>query len=208
MRIRRRRRPSRLRRKWRLLLLLCLLIYILTAQLLSPMAVELAQTEIQRVALESVYEAVEEVIPQSQQNLTDVTQRSDGSIAAVEADPQALAVLQASLSTAISQKLSQNRTAGIRLGNLTPVALLSGKGPEIHLKLKPEGTAQVDVSSEFSSAGINQTLHCLRLDITVHLTIHALWYTEPQEISTSLVVGETLIVGEPPTGWYRMSDSS
>lgn len=137
MRIRRRRRPARRAGKWRLLLLFCLLIYILTARLLSPMAVELARTEIQRVALESVYEAVEEVISQSQQNLTEVTQRSDGSIAAVEADPQALAVLQASLGTAISQKLSQNRTAGIRLGNLTPVALLSGKGPEDHLKLKP-----------------------------------------------------------------------
>ena len=44
------------------------------------MAVELARTEIQRVALESVYEAVEEVISQSQQNLTEVTQRSDGSM--------------------------------------------------------------------------------------------------------------------------------
>lgn len=207
MKIRRRRPPGRYR-KIRLLLVLCLLLYALAARLVAPLAVDVAETEIRRVALESVYEAVEEVFAQSPQALTQTIRREDGSVAAVEADPQALAALQASLSTAISQKLSRNRTAGIHLGNLTPIALLSGKGPELRLKLKPEGTAQVDISSEFSSAGINQTLHGLRLEITVQLTIHTLWYHEPQEISASILAGETLIVGDPPSGWYRMGDSS
>ena len=49
MKIRRRRPPGR-HRKIRLLLVLCLLLYALAARLVAPLAVDVAETEIRRVA--------------------------------------------------------------------------------------------------------------------------------------------------------------
>lgn len=46
-----------------------------------------------------------------------------------------------------------------------------GAGPSISFKLLPYGSVVVDVANEFTSAGINQTLHRIVLTVSAGLSI-------------------------------------
>ena len=51
----------------------------------------------------------------------------------------------------------------IALGTFTGLALLTGFGPDVSIKIMPIGTANCDFVSTFISAGINQTIHRIYL---------------------------------------------
>ena len=53
-------------------------------------------------------------------------------------------------------------------------------------------------SSNFTQAGINQTLHQLIMDVSVDVSILALGKTQSFTVSSHVVVAETIIVGQVP----------
>ena len=199
----RRRSP---RGRLRLLLVLCLAGYMAVSWLLAPRAAQLAEVEIRRSALEAIHRAAEALLGEYDGSYGEIGLRENGTVAFVQTDTQQLAQLQSRLCTQIAEELSSMGRVSVRLGSLTPVTVFSGKGPKIHLRLEQEGTAEVSFENEFVSAGVNQTLHRIRMDVTVHITVRALWYTRPQTVQASFVLGETVIVGEVPGGLYAVPE--
>lgn len=59
----------------------------------------------------------------------------------------------------------------IPFGSITGIKWISGVGPKIPLEIALSGTIQTKIRNEFSSAGINQTIHRLYLDITCNISI-------------------------------------
>ena len=52
------------------------------------------------------------------------------------------------------------------LGTITGIPMLSGVGPKITMKFTPVGAVLSDFDSEFVAAGINQTVHRVKLRLT------------------------------------------
>ena len=87
---------------------------------------------------------------------------------------------------------------GIPLGSLFLPEFLSGKGPVIPVRILSIRNSDAKFVSEFSQAGINQTLHRLNMEITVDVAVLVLGETNSYAVSSQVVVAETIIVGDVP----------
>ncbi len=87
---------------------------------------------------------------------------------------------------------------GIPLGDLFLPELLSERGPDIPVRILSIRNSDAAFFSQFTQAGINQTLHQLTMEVSVDVAILVLGNTESFTVSSQVVVAETIIVGEVP----------
>jgi sporulation protein YunB len=126
-----------------------------------------------------------------------------GAVTAVETITQHINQVQAQLLTQINNDLQQARdqTFPVSLGTATGVWLFAGKGPTLQLKMLPIGTADVKLVSQLESAGINQTCHTIRAEITVTLQAAAPFYQTTTTAQFSYLLTETILVGNVPESY-------
>ena len=87
---------------------------------------------------------------------------------------------------------------GIPLGSLILPELFSGKGFKIPVLIHSIRNSDASFSSSFTEAGINQTLQQLTMDVLVDVTILVMGQTKSFTVTSSVVVAETVIVGQVP----------
>jgi sporulation protein YunB len=87
---------------------------------------------------------------------------------------------------------------GIPVGDLILPELLSDTGPEIPIHVLSIRNSDANFGSNFSHAGINQTLHQLTMEILVDVAILVFGQTRIFTVSAQVVVAETVIVGQVP----------
>lgn len=87
-----------------------------------------------------------------------------------------------------------------KLGDFCGSELLSGRGPDIVIKLFFSASVTTDMESKFESCGLNQTRHILNLIITskVYITSDEGLETYTTVITT-IPVAESIIVGNVPS---------
>lgn len=86
----------------------------------------------------------------------------------------------------------------ISLGDLILPEFLADRGPRIPVHILSIRNSDAAFGSQFTAAGINQTLHQLTMDIWVDVTVLVLGRTESFSVATQVVVAETVIVGQVP----------
>lgn len=62
------------------------------------------------------------------------------------------------------------------------------------------------VNSEFASKGINQTIHKINLHLTCKVSILTPIETISETIETTVLLAETVIIGEVPENYYYYDD--
>ena len=92
---------------------------------------------------------------------------------------------------------------GIPLGSLFMPEFFSGKGPSIPVHILAIRNSEASFSSEFSQAGINQTLHQLVMHVEVDAAVLVLGKTSTFSVSSQVVVAETVIVGDVPSTFIQ-----
>ncbi len=96
----------------------------------------------------------------------------------------------------------------IALGTFTGLALLTGFGPNITIKIVPIGTANCDFVSFFQSAGINQTVHKIYIDVYAEVNIITPIDEPTVTVKAEILVCENLIVGKIPDTYLEMDKFS
>lgn len=92
---------------------------------------------------------------------------------------------------------------GIPLGSLFLPEVLSGRGPSIPVEIISIRNSDASFSSDFTEAGINQTLQQLNMHVSVDVTVLVLGKTNSFTISSQVVVAETIIVGDVPDTYFQ-----
>lgn len=92
---------------------------------------------------------------------------------------------------------------GIPLGNLILPEIMSGKGPEIPVQILSIRNSDASFSSNFSEAGINQTLQQMNMHVSVDVSVLVLGRANSFTISSQVVVAETIIVGDVPNTLFQ-----
>lgn len=64
------------------------------------------------------------------------------------------------------------------------------------------GSVDSEINSEFTAVGINQTLHRIYLNLSCSISILTPFQTVNKEVSTKVLLTETVIVGEVPSTYY------
>ena len=84
----------------------------------------------------------------------------------------------------------------------TPTAgltLISNLGPQIPLTFCLTGNFNSRIESTFESAGINQTIHHIRLIISSHIVTASVDHSGEMTFDTDYELAQSVIVGESPT---------
>lgn len=92
---------------------------------------------------------------------------------------------------------------GVPLGSLFIPEILSGKGPAIPVHILSIRNSDAVFLSDFSQAGINQTLHKLTMEVSVDVSILVLGQTSSFTLTSEVVVAETVIVGQVPDTYLQ-----
>ena len=87
---------------------------------------------------------------------------------------------------------------GIPLGSLILPQFFSGKGPQIPVHILSIRNSDAVFASNFSQAGINQTIHQLTMVVSIDVAMLVLAKTSSFTVTSEVVVAETVIVGEVP----------
>lgn len=135
-------------------------------------------------------------------SLIETKYSASGEIQSLNTDIVNINKLKNAVTLEISEKLADYYEVEIDfpLANALNSEFLSGVGPSVTFNSSITGSVTSDFRSEFESGGVNQTVHRLYIDITGDLIVVTGGSQEPIELTTSVLVGETVIVGDVP-GW-------
>lgn len=97
---------------------------------------------------------------------------------------------------------------GIPIGSLFLPEFFSGKGPAIPVHILAIRNSDATFSSNFIQAGINQTLHQLIMEVNVEAAVLVLGETSTFQVSSQIVVAETVIVGEVPKTFIQTGEDA
>lgn len=96
---------------------------------------------------------------------------------------------------------------GIPLGSLFLPEFFSGKGPVIPVRILSIRNSDAVFTSDFSQAGINQTLHQLNMQVSIDAAVLVLGQTSSFTVTSEVVVAETVIVGEVPDTFLQTGET-
>lgn len=127
---------------------------------------------------------------------------SDGNVTFVQMNSVAVNLFARRVTSLIRSEMEKFEEQGIAipLGTITGVPLLSDIGPELTYNVLDLGVVDADFYSEFSSAGINQTLHRLYMKIIVNMRIVLPGYSLAFDNSSTVMICENVIAGDVPLG--------
>lgn len=130
---------------------------------------------------------------------------SGGSVSAVEADILKLNLLQTDIAEIMTKELNDKRKTEfcLSLANLLGYNVISDKGVKIPVEFAPITRVETRFDETFVSAGINQTLLTVNLEIIADMRISVFPFGTSQKVVHTIPIAKTVIVGDTPSGFYR-----
>jgi len=184
------------------ILVLIFLIFVIISIQLRPIIENITQNEAKQLAVIAVNSTVTEQLSKTNvkyDDMVNIERDSSGKVLAITTNIVKMNELKSTIITAVQQKLSdQHNEVGVPLGTLLGSDFLHGRGPNVPLQLTLSGNVNGDFQSKFESAGINQTRHQIYLQI--HMSVYSFipGYNTTTEVTTNVVIAETIIVGAVP----------
>ncbi len=198
-----RRRLRRLIHFLFILLLVALIAFLVLRSRYRDVIRELAQTQVKNTTSDLTNDAIAKQIADGviqYDRIVYFEKDLNGRITALKTNMSEVNRLKTDILNIINDEILALDTSdiGIPLGSLFLPEFLSGKGPAIPVHILSIRNSDATFVSDFSQAGINQTLHKLTMTVSVDVAVLVLGETSSFTINSEVVVAETVIVGDVP----------
>ncbi len=173
---------------------------------------ELAETQVKNTTSDLTNDAIAEQIADGiiqYDRIVYFEKDLDGRITALKTNMSEVNRLKTDILNIINDEILSLDTSdiGIPLGSLFLPEFLSGKGPAIPVHILSIRNSDANFVSDFTQAGINQTLHQLTMEVSVDVAVLVLGQTSSFTITSEVVVAETVIVGQVPNTFLQTGGS-
>lgn len=140
------------------------------------------------------------------EDLVTIYKDSTGNITMIKSNITPINLIISDVAEKIQKRLDkvEGEQVGIRLGSFTGTKIFSGRGPIIPITLSTVGNVETDLRSEFRSAGINQTIHRIYLQVDCNVNILTPYTIFEEGISNQVLIAENIIVGKIPESYYNL----
>lgn len=191
-----------------ILLSISLILLILFRVKYNNAILSLARTQVSNTTSDLINDAIDRQIEEGNiqyDRMVYFEKNLDGRITALKTNMSEVNRLKTDILNLINDEILALSTndLGIPLGSLFLPEFLSGRGPKIPIQIMSIRNSDASFSSDFTEAGINQTLQQLNMHVSVDVTILVLGKTESFVISSQVVVAETIIVGDVPNTFFQ-----
>ena len=168
----------------------------------------LAQTQVINSTSDLINDAIDEQIETGNiqyDRIVYFEKDLDGRITALKTNMSEVNRLKTDILNIINDEILELDTSdiGIPIGSLILPELLSGRGFAIPVQVLSIRNSDAAFASDFSQAGINQTLHQLTMQVSVDVAILVLGRSESFTVTSQVVVAETIIVGQVPDTFFQ-----
>ena len=175
---------------------------------LAPMAEELIRTQVDNQASDVINGAIGELIADGHiayDRMISVEKDSGGNVTAVCTNVAEVNRLKTSVLERVDRMLQTLSTEelSVPVGSVVLPELFSGEGPFVPVRVLAVRSSDAVFRNSFTSAGINQTLHQITIDIHVKVTILTWSGTLEIPVDSAVLVAETVIVGTVPTTYFE-----
>lgn len=163
----------------------------------------LAQTQVKNATSDLINDAIDKQISNGTiqyDRMVYFEKDLEGKITALKTNMSEVNRLKTDLLNLINDEIlaMDSDHLGIPIGSLILPEVFSGKGPLIPVQILTIRNSEADFFSEFSQAGINQTLQKLNMQVSVDVAVLVLGKVDDFTISSQVVIAETVIVGQVP----------
>ncbi len=209
-------RYKKIKTKYKVFIFFCAFVIFITLILLfftncvKPIMVKSSEAQARSSTSRAVNSAVQTVINESNvyDDLIEITTNQEGKIVFIQVKSLMVNKLAKEVGKVAGQNLDliKNQGVSIPLGTLSGIGFLVGVGPEITFHIMAISTIHSKFSSEFTSAGINQTNHRIYLNIQTDVELILPTATKSIVVNSHILICEAILVGEIPST-YLNSDS-
>ena len=153
-------------------------------------------------------QAINKAIDETGYNYTDYVTFKLGQneqIVAIETNAKQITHINNAINDRINEAFNKFdlQTVGVYLGSLTGINLLSGRGLKIPIKVVFKGIANSEIVSQIEEAGINQTLHRIRIRISARIAGFLTGFSTIVTVNSDCLLAESLIVGQIPNSYTK-----
>jgi sporulation protein YunB len=192
------------------LILLIICIILIVDYKLNASIIEIAKAKAQTTVVQNINTVVnQEIVSQIKyQDIVDIHKDKEGRIVLIQPNTIVLNRMMAAASLEVAKSLDNLSAENIEipLGQITGSKILAGYGPLMKARIITVGQVYVDVLNKFEEAGINQTRHLIYFNISSKLKIAVPFINEEINVSTTIPLAETIIIGEVPKTYVSVSD--
>ncbi len=176
---------------------------------MQPIIIRYAESVAETVMLTSANEAVVKILDKDGFEYNDIavlTENEDGKIISLQTDTYKVNYLKSHIANEIAKIIADKEryTVSIPIGTFLANTFTSGFGPDINFKMQITSTTFVDFEHEFRSAGINQVLHRIVVNIKITGSLIIAGYKKSITADTSAIAAQTVIVGEVPDAFTNV----
>ena len=174
--------------------------------------ISLAQTQIVNATSDLINDAIDKQIDTGNiryDRMVYFEKDLDGRITALKTNMSEVNRLKTDILNLINDEILEMDATdlAVPLGSLVFPEIFSGKGPGIPIEILSIRNSDAAFSSQFTEAGINQTLQQLTMDVVVDVSVLVLGETESLSVRSQVVVAETIIVGQVPNTYLQTGES-
>ena len=90
------------------------------------------------------------------------------------------------------------KTVYIPLGSITGIAVFSGMGIKIPIKIHPISLVNTDIDEDFESRGINQVRHTVSVKVEIVMAYSGYLFSDKETVNVTVPVADSIIVGDTP----------
>lgn len=144
------------------------------------------------------------------EDLCTIERDEEGRIRLIKMNVVNVNKLNSEIALKIQEKLNDTTTSKfyIRLGSFTGSKLLSGRGPNVEVRMSTIGDVTTSIKSEFIETGINQTMHRIYIDVNCNVSLLTPFKDVDEQITMQILLSETVISGDIPESYYDLEGMS
>ena len=179
---------------------------------MRPVILRYAESAAETLLLDASNRAILDILNEQNISYNDIvtlSREESGRVTSLETDIVKINSLKSLISNRLSEIIAGKEyyDLNIPLGTFFSTVYTSGYGPKIHFKMQLTATARVNFSHEFKSAGINQVLHIVMVDMNISGSLVITGYSGGISVSNAAMAAQTIIVGTTPEAFTNVIES-
>lgn len=210
--LKRRRKPKKLLFLFLIFVLIICIIFGVLYSKMRPIILRYAVSEAETIMLNAANNAVLGVLENenfSYDGIVNLSTDGEGYVTSLKIDIYEINILKSKIANSTNELIMKNDRYGfyIPFGTFLGEDLFTSKGPDIRFDMQLTSTVFVDFAHEFKAAGINQTLHTVKVNIKINGSLLVSGYNKPISVSTSVIAAQTVIVGNSPDAFTNVIEN-
>lgn len=192
-----------------LILVMAILTVYYVLKSIDPIFESLCTSKALSIATDITNKKTSEVLAKyNYKEVVETTKTEDGKNNILKTDVVLLNRITSDIAIEVQNELNKisRQNIEIPVGALTGNKYFSGFGPRVKIKIISAGDITTDIKTEFKSAGINQTVYRIYMDIECNVAILTSYKTISQKIKNQVLLVETVVVGEVPETFLQLEN--